>query len=232
VAQGRRVPTRHFSHADAAIAVGASKSSLLHAFFRRDKATHQSGILMRTADLLKIVGMTSAAFTAVIARDVLPFERSASGGWSKFQVEEAIRLALFIDLTAKGMSQGRASALIRGGFYTLLDFLNSKPAPPPGLLFFGEVVLRRSTSKKAGGPKETAAAVCGVTGQLDHALVQAQQGLKGNWDVVGLTIVSASHTMDRILPNFIETGLATPDLHQWAAFMRAPGEKQKWRGSE
>jgi len=182
---------------------------------------------MRTSDLLSVVGMTSTAFTAVLARGVLPFEKASSGGWSKFGVEEAIRLAMFLDLTAQGMSQGQASKLLRDEFDSLLDFLNGEPAP--GFVLFGEARFGKLSKAQSEPLQEATKAVCAIAGDIDEAIVSAQRGLRGRWEVRGLTLISASDTMGRILPRFIDAGLATPEIHQWAAFMRAPGTKQSWR---
>ena len=184
---------------------------------------------MRTSDLLSVVGMTSTAFTAVLARGVLPFEKGSSGGWSKFGVEEALRLAMFMDLTAQGMSQAQASKLLRDEFNALLDFLNAEPAPLPGSVLFGEARFVRLPKKQSVPLQEVTRVVCAIAGDIDQAILRAQRGLKGQWEVRGLMLISASDTMGRILPRFIDSGLATPEVHQWAAFMRAPGAKQSWR---
>lgn len=184
---------------------------------------------MRTSDLLTVVGMTSTAFTAVTARGVLPFQKAPSVGWSKFGLEDAIRLALFMDLTARGMSQSQASSLLRHGFDALLDFLNAEPAPPPGPLLFGQATFEEFSKGKSGPPRESTAVVCAIEGNIDEALANARRGLRGRWEMTGLTLVSASGTMGRILPRLIDLGLATPEVHKWAAFMRVPGVNQSWR---
>lgn len=185
---------------------------------------------MRTSDLLTVVGMTSTAFTAVTARGVLPFEKAPSGGWSKFGVEDAIRLALFMDLTARGMSQAQASSLLRHEFNALLDFLNSEPAPPPGVLLFGQATFGEYRKGQTEPLQEATAVICGIEGHIDKSIANARRGLSGRWEMTGLTLISASGTMGRILPRLLNAaGLATPETQLWAAFMRAPGSKQSWR---
>lgn len=173
--------------------------------------------------------MTSTAFTAVTARGVLPFEKAPSGGWSKFGLEDAIRLALFMDLTARGLSQGQASSLLRHEFNALLDFLNAEPAPPPGPLFFGQATFGEYCKGQSEPSHEVAAVVCAIEGNIDEAIANARRGLRGRWEMTGLTLVSASGSMGRILPRLIHLGLATPEVYNWAAFMRAPGVNQSWR---
>ncbi|MBU1345999.1 MAG: hypothetical protein KKA16_03495 [Alphaproteobacteria bacterium] len=184
---------------------------------------------MRTSDLLSVVGMTSTAFTAVLARGVLPFEKGSSGGWSKFGVEEAIRLAIFMDLTAQGMLQAQASKLLRDEFDGLLDFLNADPAPPPGPVLFGEASFGKLGKGDAGNLQETTRAICAIAGTIDQAIARAQRGLKGRWELKGLTLVSASDSMGRILPRLTDADLLTLEAQKWAAFMRAPESKQSWR---
>ena len=187
---------------------------------------------MRTSDLLTVVGMTSTAFTAVTSRGVLPFEKGPSRGWSKFDVEDAIRLALFMDLTARGMSQGQASSLLRDEFNALLDFLNTEPAPPPGPVLFGQATFGEYRKGQSEPLQEATAVVCAIEGNIDGSIANAQRGLRGRWEMTGLTLVSASGAMGRILPRLINASLATPETHKWAAFMRAPGSKQSWRNGQ
>lgn len=172
---------------------------------------------MRRSDLLAIVGMTTTTFNAMVARGVTPFSRTPGRGWSVFTIEDALRLAVFSDLTTRGMSQPRAGALVREGFDPFLDFINSKPEPASGSLLFGQVELRNRSDEAAEAVIEPLYA---VTDQLDKALTSTLRKGDGQWELSAMMAVNATESMRRILLGYRRGGVTDVEAARWADFMR------------
>lgn len=185
---------------------------------------------MRRSELLEIVDMTSATFNALVARSVLPFERNLrKGSWSTFHINDVLALALFQDLTGLGLSQARASNLVREHFDPYLDYIQGEPRPQTAELLFGEVAFETSSLKAGKAKPTTFAPIFAVEGRIDAAIAKAlkEEGSEGR--TMSVTIVNSTATMARILPGFWTAGVTRIEMQRWARFMRVAGT-HPWAG--
>lgn len=172
---------------------------------------------MRRSDLLTIVGMTNTTFDALVARGVTPFDRSLGRKWSVFTVEDALRLVIFLELTARGMTQSRASALVRDGFDRLLDFVNTDPQPANDTFLFGQIEF-----DSFRGDQPTFETVCALSGKLDRAIADVLARASSGSAPIALQLVGATQCMARIKGPLRSTPGMAAEADKWAEFMRVP----------
>lgn len=172
---------------------------------------------MRRTELLEAAGLTVTTYSALSNRGLLPFEEGKRlAGWTNFEEEDVIRLALVMQLSKAGMGQALAGPLVKANFHRLVRLAEAdiRDGPNDGrnpYMFGSATALRK-------GVEVAQVAVVGALQDLPKELDDAEVA---GGSVDALTLVNVSRLMEALLER--PTNRVNHELCKWAAFFRAKG---------
>lgn len=173
---------------------------------------------MRRGDLLQLTGLTTSVFDALGNRAVLPFKGTGkAAGWGNYSVDDAFRLALFLELTRIGKSQIQAAQLVREQF----DELLAKAAQyGERSMLFGAFWTRIDVD---GEPSSVSPwPLVAELGQVDHAIAETLAKIdERNGHVCEIAAINATEVMRRLYVRAVETELSDARFDDLANVMRA-----------
>lgn len=177
---------------------------------------------MRRAELLQIVGIPATTYNALNNRGHLPFTgRATATGWTDFQEEQAVRLALLLDLAKAGMSQSHAASLVRDHFEDLLDLANEGSPTDGGRFLFGGATLESSDPATTAEP--VIKPIVAVYGTLDQALrrAAADKGTGPAAQMLAIVLVDVTTTISALYRRVRSSDVANAEMQQWAILFGA-----------
>lgn len=175
---------------------------------------------MRRSELLSVVDLTTASFNILATRDLLPLPIEArQKGWRHYDAEDALRIALFLRLTAFGVSQHQACALVRSDFEALLAFAHHRPRSDCAILFGRVQTEVRDEDSGARAHHALIAELGGTDEAVAALLARLEEPITG---VVGIAFVSATAAMDDVHRTAVRSGALTDDVASLARLFRVP----------
>ena len=177
---------------------------------------------MRRAELLQIVGIPATTYNALNNRGHLPFTgRATATGWTEFQEDQAVRLALLLDLARAGMSQSHAASLVRDHFEDLLDLANEGRPSDGGRYLFGGATLETSDPDRAGEP--VMKPIIAVSGTLDKAIrsVATDNGSGPDAQMLAIVLVDVTTTISALYRRVRTSDVPNAEMQQWAILFGA-----------
>ncbi|WIY67970.1 hypothetical protein KB221_07525 [Aquidulcibacter paucihalophilus] len=177
---------------------------------------------MRRAELLQIVGIPATTYNALNNRGHLPFAgRATATGWTDFQEEQAVRLALLMDLARAGLPQSHAATLVRNHFDDLLDLANEGRPSDAGRFLFGGATLETTEPVRAAEP--VIRPIIAVTGTLDKAIrrVAVDHGSGSDVQMLAIVLVDVTTTISALYRRVRTSDVPNAEMQQWAILFGA-----------
>lgn len=173
-------------------------------------------VILRRADVLKLVDMTARPFDAMIMRDQGPWPRRDAGRhWGRFTTEDAYRVALVHALIRQGRSYDVAGSAVRADFDQLLEVRSESP----GDLLFGSFITESAPGDEAGVRMHLSFAATEVD-WFDE--LRRVKGIIGGGDhLLAFSAVNATEVMRRTLVKADAAGLRDDRLTKLAKQVRA-----------
>ncbi|HRH21105.1 MAG TPA: hypothetical protein PLE81_10780 [Brevundimonas sp.] len=161
--------------------------------------------------------MSLAAYTALSNRGLLPFrDEGRRSGWTSFDEEDVIRLALMIKLSQAGLAQAQAGPLVKAHFRRLVELVESKLNADQHDVDDPLMVGLASRFKAEGG--ESSEVLVTSLSELAGELRELERGAT-SYDA--FTVVNVSSLMAGLLKR--PGNRLNEEMKKWGSFLRAPG---------
>lgn len=153
-----------------------------------------SNLILRRADILKLIDMPARSFDAMLMRNQAPWSPRESGRtWGEFSTEDAYRVALLYALVRQGRTLSEAGAAIRSEFRTLMSI----KSPEVGDLLLGTFITETLPSEEEGARLHLSVLAPESNWLTEMARIKAQVAKDDT--LIGFFAVNATAIMRRTL---------------------------------